>query len=76
MGNLKTTIAKLLGFLRVASGLIAVVVIAFTGFNYITAETPDMKKQIKEKMLPIIIGLIVVFSATAITQFILGVVGG
>ena len=67
-------IAKILGFLQVASGLISVVVIAFTGFNYIVASDPNIKEELKKKMLPMIIGLVLVFSATTIAKFILGVV--
>ena len=69
-------IKKLLSFLQVASGLIAILVIAFTGFNYVVASDPNIKEEMKKKMLPLIIGLICVFSASSIASFILGVVGG
>lgn len=72
--KLQSTVGKLLGFLQISSGLITVLVIAFTGFNYIIA-TPDVKKDIKDKALPILIGIILVFSAVSISKFLLGVVG-
>lgn len=75
-GELKTTIGKVLGFLQVASGLTSILVIAFTGFNYIVAETPNMKDELKKKMLPIVIGLVLVFSAVSISKFIIGSIEG
>ena len=73
--KLTGTINKLLGFLQVASGLIAILMIAIVGFNYIIS-TPDVKEEMKKKMLPIIIGLVLVFGAVSVAKFILGVVGG
>lgn len=73
--DLQATISKLLGFLQVASGLVAILMIAIVGFNYIIS-TPDVKDEMKKKMLPIIIGLVLVFGAVSVAKFILGVVGG
>ena len=64
----------MLGFLQIAAGLLSIVMIAFVGFNYITA-TPDVKKELQTKMLPIVIGLVLVFGAVSVARFILGVVG-
>lgn len=69
----QSTIGKLLGFLQVASGLISILMIAITGFNYIVS-TPDVKEEMKKKMLPIIMGLVIVFGAVSIAKFILGTV--
>lgn len=71
-GGLQLTIGRLLGFLQVASGLVAILMIAIVGFNYIVS-TPDVKDEMKKKMLPIIIGLVIVFGAVSIAKFILGV---
>lgn len=68
--NIQKIIGRILFILRIASGLVSVVVIAFTGFNYIIS-TPDVKHEIKRKMLPIIIGLVLIFSAVSIAQFVL-----
>lgn len=73
--DLQGTIGKLLGFLQLASGLVAILMIAIVGFNYIIS-TPDVKDEMKKKMLPIIIGLVLVFGAVSVAKFILGVVGG
>lgn len=68
----KDVISKILGFLQVASGLISVIVIAFSGFRYVVAETADVKGEVKKKMLPMIIGMVLVFSATTVAKFLLG----
>ena len=75
VSGLQGLIGNLVGFLQIASGLAAVFMIAFTGFNYIVG-TPELKNEMKAKMLPIIVGLILVFGAVSIAKFILGAVGG
>ena len=72
--DLQTTISKLLGFLQVASGLVAILMIAIVGFNYIVS-TPEVKDEMKKKLLPIIIGIVLVFGATSIAKFLIGVAG-
>ena len=72
--GINQVIGKLLGFLQVASGLTAVIIIAFTGFEYITS-TPDVKGEIKRKMLPIVIGIVLVFGAVSISNFLISVAG-
>ena len=67
-------ISKILGFLQVASGLISVIIIAFSGFQYIIAETADLKGEVKKKMLPLVLGIVLVFSATTIAKFLIAVV--
>ena len=73
VGGLQTVIGKLLNFLQIASGLLAVLIIALVGFNYILATSSDMKKEMKEKALPIIVGIVLVFGATSIAKFFIGV---
>ena len=73
--DLSKTVGKLLGFLQVASGLVAILMIAIVGFNYIIS-TPDVKEEMKKKMLPIIIGIVLVFGAVSVAKFILGVAQG
>ncbi len=71
--GLQTVIGTILGFLQVASGLTSVIMIAFLGFKLLT-ETPEVKGQVKDRFLPIVIGLVVVFGATSISRFVIGVV--
>lgn len=72
--GLTDVIARLLGFLQIASGVIAVLMIAIVGFNYIIS-TPEIKDEMKKKMLPIIVGIVLVFGATSVAKFLIGVVG-
>ena len=67
-------IGNVLGFLRIASGLVAVVMLAVTGFNYIMAGEANKADYLK-KFAPIIIGFILVFSATTIAKFLIGIAG-
>ena len=64
-------IGRLLGFLQIASGLMTVVVISFTGFKYIVEPDPNMKEEAKKKLLPILIGIVLVFSATSVAKFVI-----
>lgn len=66
---LQRVIGKILGFLQVASALTTVVVVAFLGFKMLT-ETPEVKREVKHKGLPIIIGVVLVFGATSVASFI------
>ena len=71
--GMQGVIGKLLNFLQIASGLVAVLMIAIVGFGYILASTSDMKKEMKDKGLPIIVGIVLVFGATSIAKFFIGV---
>ena len=62
-----------LGLIQILSGVMAIIVIAWTGFKFIV-ETAEMKAQLKDRMLPIIVGAILVFGATSVAKFIIGVV--
>ena len=72
--SLKTVVNRLLGFLRIISALVLVLVLGTTGYKYIVA-TPEIKGELKKRMLPVIIGIILVFSAASIAAFILGAIG-
>ena len=73
--KLKTIVARLLGFLRVISALVLVIILGTTGYQYIVA-TPNIRGEIQKRMLPIIFGIIFVFAASAIAGFILKGIGG
>ena len=69
-----TIVSSILGFLQIASAITAVIMIAFFGFGLIT-ETPNAKEEIKKKMVPMLVGLVLVFSATSIAKFIISITG-
>ena len=62
----------ILTFLQILSGITAVVMIAITGFRYIV-ETPEVKGELKKNMVPIVIGILLVFFAVSIAKFFLGI---
>ncbi len=70
--QMSNVVNRLLGFLQVASALLAVVMIAATGFRYIM-ETPEMKNELKKSMIPIIVGILLVFFAASIAKFFIGI---
>lgn len=72
--SLRTIIGRFLGFLRVISGLLLVVMIGVTGYKYIVA-TPDIKATIKKEGMMVILGLILVFGAVSISEFIISGMG-
>lgn len=72
--KVKEITSKILGFLQMATGLISILVIGYTGFHYITAGTPDVKMELKNKMLPIVIGAALVFGAVSIARFIVSAI--
>lgn len=70
--KLTTLAANVLKFLQIASAIAAVIMIAVTGFRYII-ESPEVKAELKKNMLPIIIGIVLVFFATSIARFFIGI---
>ena len=70
--NLTNVAGRILTFLQIASGIAAVIMIAVTGFRYIV-ETPEVKGELKKNMFPIIVGIILVFFATSIAKFFIGI---
>ncbi len=71
--NLTGVASKVLTFLQIASGVFAIIMIAVTGFRYIVETAADVRKELKNGMLPIIVGILLVFFATSIAKFIVNV---
>lgn len=71
-GDFADVVSNILAFLQVASGLVAVIMIAYTGFRYIV-ETPEMKEKLKKDMIPIVVGILLVFFAVSIANFFVGI---
>lgn len=70
--DLAKVVGKIIGFLQIASGITTVIMVAFLGFELITS-MPEVRGEIKKKMLPMIIGIMLVFGATSIANFIISV---
>lgn len=73
--TLKKVANKFLGVLRAISGIILVIVVSTTGYEYIIS-APSIKSEIKIRMLPVIIGLILIFACTSIASLFLKAMGG
>lgn len=74
LNDLKSITKKILNALRVIAVFILIIVIVTTGFRFVTS-TPDVRGEIKNTMLPVIIGLIAVFGASSIASFIISAMG-
>ncbi len=72
--TLREIVGRFLGFLRVVSGILLVVMIGVNGYKYIVA-TPDVKATIKKEGMMVVLGLILVFGAVSISQFIISGMG-
>lgn len=73
--SLRVIINRFLGFLRIISALVLVIILGTTGYEFIIA-TPPVKEEIKNKMIPVILGVFLVFAAVSVAGFILGMIGG
>ena len=67
--SLRKIVGKFLGFLRIVSGFLLVIMLGITGYRYVVA-TPDVKAIIKKEGIMVILGLMLVFGAVSISQFI------
>lgn len=71
--GLQATAGQILGMLQIASAITTVIMIAFLGFKLLIETPPDAKSELKKRFLPIVIGVVMVFGATSIAKFIIGV---
>jgi hypothetical protein len=72
-GDLTAAFAQVFNFLALIGKLLTVFAIAFMGVKYITSGA-DAKAQIKEKSPALIIGVILIFSATNVVSLIAKIV--
>ena len=73
MSEIKTLVGSILGFLQVIAGLILVVTIAYMGFETIFDKDVSAKERLKTKMIPLVVGTVLVFGAVTIANFILSI---
>ena len=73
MSEIKTLVGSILGFLQVIAGLILVVTIAYMGFEMIFDKDVSAKERLKTKMIPLVVGTVLVFGAVTIANFILSI---
>ena len=73
--DITTVIGNILGFFQVISGITTVVMLSFIGINYIIETPEELKAEAKKKLLPIVVGIVLIFGATSIAKFLLAVAG-
>lgn len=71
--KIKEIVKSILGALRLITGLASIIMIAYTGIKLVVGDTPEGKNSVKKAMIPIVTGTLIVFSATSIAAFIVGV---
>ena len=65
--------SRVLGLIQIASAIAAVVLVAVFGFKFIMA-SPEGKADYAKSFIPLIVGVVVVFSATSLAKLIFGLV--
>jgi type IV secretory pathway VirB2 component (pilin) len=70
--NVKTTLDKIWGSVSLILKIAAVGGVIFAGVRYMFAYA-DQKADLKKSLAPLVIGIIIVFGATTLVDFIVGV---
>lgn len=65
-------VGEILSVLQIIAALVAAVMIASMGFRYII-DTPEVKEELKKNMMPVVIGIMLVFFALSISKFLIGI---
>lgn len=73
--GIKTLAGKVLGLIQAAAGIAAVVLIAVFGFKFIMGSANE-KADYQKSFIPLIVGVVVVFSATSIAKLLFNTIGG
>lgn len=69
--KIKEIAKKVLGAIRLITGLVSIIIIAYAGFKILVEDTPEGKNNVKKTMVPIVTGIFITFSATSIATFII-----
>ena len=62
---------KVIGLIQIASAIAAVILVAVFGFKFIMGSA-EQKSDYQKSFIPLIVGVIVVFSATSIAKLLFG----
>ena len=65
---------KVLGLIQIASAVAAVILVAVFGFKFIMGSANE-KADYQKSFIPLIIGVVVVFSATSIAKLLFSLIG-
>ena len=72
--ELKSLAGKILGVMQVTTVIVGMIIIGIIGFKTIMASA-DEKADYKKAFIPLVIGIVVLFSATSIARLIFGTIG-
>lgn len=73
-GDIVTKIGDIIKLIRNASAIIAVVLVVIIGVKYMMSSL-EQKAELKKSFVPLIIGIVLVVSATSIASFLFSIVG-
>ena len=65
--NAATVVGTAVGLLKWVGGAMAIIMLMFAGIKYMTAGA-DEKAAVKESLLPLVIGAILIFGAVSIVE--------
>lgn len=71
--NLKNTAGKILGWIRNIAAIAAVIIIAVLGIKFMIGSTEE-RAEYKKSFLPLIVGIVVVLSATTLAGWLFSIV--
>ena len=72
--GMKSIAGRVLGLLQIVSAILAVILIAYLGFNMVLGSANE-KADVQKQFIPLIIGVTIVFAATSIANLLLGIMG-
>lgn len=72
--DLTTIAGKVLSLIQIASAVAAVVLVAVFGFKFIMGSAQE-KADYQKSFIPLIVGVVVVFSATSIAKLLFSLIG-
>lgn len=73
-GGLKGKAQQIMGMIRNASAIIAVIILMILGVKYMLGSVEE-KAEYKKSFVPLIVGIVVVVAATSIASFIFNMAG-
>lgn len=72
VSGLQNMAGKVLGLLQAASAILALILVGVFGFKFIMG-SPEQKGDYQKSFIPLIVGVIVVFSATSVARLIFSI---
>lgn len=72
--GLQNMAGKILGLLQAASAILALILVGVFGFKFIMG-SPEQKGDYQKSFIPLIVGVVVVFSATSVARLIFSIAG-